>query len=138
MVTRGKFANDLLTRLGAPRTRRNRQALVAWMQTEGYGGKNNPLNTTMKMPGSTTFNTHGVQNYTTIEQGNEAAYRTLTQSDERYGYGKIISSLRNNRRPRRTLQALIDSSWGTTDLVLEVLEDVQRTWPDMAAKPAAN
>ena len=138
METRGKFANDLLTRLGAPTSRRNRQALVAWMQTEGYGGKNNPLNTTMAMPGSTIFNTHGVRNYVSLDQGLEAAHKTLILSDVRYGYDRVVRRLRQSRPPHSTLTALIDSSWGTTDLVLDVLEDVKRTWPEMASKPAAN
>ena len=137
-MTRLEFANALLARLKAPTTRRNRQAMVAWMQTEGYGGKNNPLNTTMPMPGSTIFNTHGVRNYVSIDDGVEAAARTLLQSDARYGYAKVIERFRNSRPPARTLQALIDSSWGTTDLVLRVLEDVKRTWPDMGEAPAAN
>ena len=72
-MTRIEFANALLSRLRAPTTRRNRQAMIAWMQTEGYGGKNNPLNTTMPMPGSTIFNTHGVRNYVSIDDGVEAA-----------------------------------------------------------------
>ena len=98
-MTRIEFANALLSRLRAPTTRRNRQAMVAWMQTEGYGGKNNPLNTTMPMPGSTIFNTHGVRNYVSIDDGVEAAARTLVQSDARYGYAKVIDRFRNSRPP---------------------------------------
>ena len=136
--TRRHFANALLDLLDAPATKTNRQALVAWMQTEGYGGKNNPLNTTLPMPGSTIYNSHGVRNYVSLEQGCEAAAKTLLVSDTAYGYRKIITKLRHSRPPREILRALIDSSWGTTSLVLEVLEDVKRTWPEMAGAKAAN
>lgn len=136
-MTRKEFADALLIKLRAPRGANNRRALVAWMQTEGYGGRNNPLNTTMKMPGSTTFNTHGVQNYVSIVDGVNAAARTLTEGQEEWGYDRIIRRLEKDAAPEDTLRALVRSSWGTTDLVFDVLEDVQSNFQAMADKPAA-
>lgn len=139
MITRRQFADRLLRRIQAPVTRHNRVALVSWMQTEGYGGRNNPMNTTLRLPGSTTFNSHGVQNYVTIDQGCEAIARTLLHSNEEYRYASIIRHLRRDERPRYTLEALLRSSWGTTDLVLDVLEDAQDQdkWEALATAPAA-
>jgi len=137
MITRKEFADRMLTKLGAPTSANNRRALVAWMHTEGYGGKNNPLNTSLKMPGSTTFNSHGVQNYLEITDGVSAAARTLLEGEEEWNYEPIITLLQQNRKPERTLAALLKSSWGTTDLVLRVLDDVRADFDKYASADAA-
>lgn len=136
-MTRKEFADALLVKLNAPRSAHNRRALVAWMQTEGYGGRNNPLNTTLKMPGSTTFNSHGVQNYVSEIDGVNAAARTLTEGQEEWGYDRIIRRLQKDAEPDATLRALVRSSWGTTDLVFDVLEDVLNDFKAMAEQPAS-
>ena len=136
-MTRKEFCDKVLGKLNAPKSANNRRALVAWAHTEGYGGINNPFNTSLKLEGSTTYNSHGVQNYVSIEDGVTATVRTLKEGREEWGYRRIINRLRDDADPEQTLKALINSSWGTTDLVLRVLEDVRDDFQTYADAPAA-
>ena len=88
------WAQEQLQSLGVPLTTANEQSLIAWALLEGGGGTYNPLNTSLPEPGSTTFNSYGVQNYTDWAEGitadtstiNEAAY-TQIKSDLTAGTG---------------------------------------------------
>lgn len=71
------FAIAVLKGIGAPATAANVRSIEAWVAREGGGGKNNPLNTTEQMPGSTTFNSVGVQNYPSPAEGVAATVKTL-------------------------------------------------------------
>lgn len=71
------FISLLLAGLGAPLTTANKNFLAAWINREGGGGLNNPLNTTQRMTGSTSFNSVGVQNYTSIATGVQATLKTM-------------------------------------------------------------
>lgn len=140
---RGDFAVALLKELGYPETWRNKVALVSWMAAEGGpsvdGSWNppqarfNPLNTTLRMPGSTDFNWVLVQNYTSFKQGVEATAKTLR--GRRVGYGLIRRHLRRNHEPIRTLRAVERSDWGTGGLALRVLPGVKDNYDDYADKP---
>jgi hypothetical protein len=70
-----------------PVTTSNVQFLYNWMKAEGGGGNNNPLNTTLREPGSTTFNSAGVQNFTSTDQGIQATLSTLK------GYPTVVAAL---------------------------------------------
>lgn len=124
--TRGQFAWALLPKVGAPRTRRNVRALLAWMQAEGDAGRFNPLNTTKDWPGATTFNWVGVKNYASFQDGVNATAETLNYGADRdlYGYKPIRARLRANRPAWRTLTAVENSQWGTGGLALRVLRTV--------------
>lgn len=131
-MTRGEFAHKLLGRLGAPKTLHTRRALMAWMQAEGGSARSNPLNTTLKLPGSTDFNEVPVQNYTSGEQGIAATATTLLR-EKSHGYERIVRRLRMNAPAWAIVDAIIESDWGTghedapgDDTVIEkVLDDIQ-------------
>lgn len=124
--TRGEFANEFLKAIGAPVSKNNRRALLAWMQAEGDAGRFNPLNTTQSWPGATDFNWVGVKNYASFMDGVKATVRTLNYGANRnlYGYRAIRGRLRGNRPAWRTLKAVEDSQWGTGGLALQVLRTV--------------
>jgi hypothetical protein len=57
----------------------NQSLIEKWVAREGGGGLNNPLNTTLRQPGSTPLkgNSAGVQNYTSFIQGVDATALTI-------------------------------------------------------------
>jgi hypothetical protein len=133
-VTRGEFAYKLLKLLAVPHPKllHNRRALQTWIQCEGAGGAYNPLNTTLRKPGSSTLNSAGVQNYTSAEQGLEATFETLRGAD----YAGIRERLHRNAAAAETLRAIGESPWGTSQaLMLEVLPDVQADVRSYERKP---
>jgi hypothetical protein len=86
----------MLTAIGAPPTPANIKSISSWIAHEGpYGtqGQNNPLNTTLKMPGSTSFMGLAVQNYPTPAEGIAATAQTLTGGP----YGDILLYLRSGQ-----------------------------------------
>ena len=89
------FAHSLLATIGAPQTSANVSSILAWINHEGGGGTNNPLNTTLPLGGSTNFNNlgggQGVQNYATLALGVAANARTLLGG----GYSDIVSALKS-------------------------------------------
>jgi hypothetical protein len=66
---RERWAHDFLTRLGMPVTAENVKLMVAWQKAEGTRAANNPLATTQGMPGATRFNSVGVKNYLSYDDG---------------------------------------------------------------------
>lgn len=92
-VTSTSFVSALLKALGAPATSANIGFLNAWMRREGGGGANNPLNTTERMTGSTSFNSVGVQNYNSLATGVAATVKTL----ENGKYSDLIAALRGGK-----------------------------------------
>jgi hypothetical protein len=123
-MNRGPFWNEVTRRLGARVTLHTRRAGQAQIQTEGGGARNNPFNTTQRMPNSTTYNWVGVQNYATPEEGIQATVKTLKYKG--HGYEKILRALRRNLPATRIVQAIGESDWGTdASLVLQVLDDIK-------------
>jgi murein DD-endopeptidase MepM/ murein hydrolase activator NlpD len=111
-----EFAKALLTKLNIPITPQATTALTTWMHWEG-GTKNNafnPMNTTYEMPGSTDFNSIGVQSYVSLTQGVDATYNTLTgnKAKER-GYTAILDALRTGAPLDTFVNNINKSSWGT-------------------------
>lgn len=129
-MTRRQFAGMLLKEMGVPDTDAHvgaRRFLVAWMHAEtgehpglcngvsGEGAAWNPLNTTLKMPGSTFYNhlstTTGVQNYATAKDGTVAFRRTL-EGDTRYA--ELVSLFKTPGSTQADLATALDKSpWGT-------------------------
>lgn len=118
------FYKRVLKCLGAEPTKSNMSFMYAWRQSEGGSAKNNPFNTTLKLPGSTKYrnNTHGVQNYKTYEDGVTATCKTLINGRDKYGYNKIIDGLKNNVGITKLSDAVVNSKWGTTDLLKKVVQ----------------
>ena len=133
-VTREQFADRFLDSIGAPKSRRNRIAMVAWMEGENTEAAFNPLATTLSMPGAGQFNYAGVRNYRNLDDGVEATRRTLTYGASRdlYGYAAIYRRLRANAMPRRTLRAVKKSMWGTGEQGLASLKRVKADYETYA------
>ena len=111
--TRQGFAVALLNALGAPVTSQNLSAIVSWEIQEGGGFGNraafNPLNTTLRLPGSRTVTRVGVQAYTSPSQGLQATVQTLRNGL----YGGILAALRAGNSAQAVERAVAASPWGT-------------------------
>lgn len=114
------FYEAILASLGAKSTPEKIKFLKAWRQAEGGKAKNNPFNTTKKMPvdGVTNYNSVGVKNYPDRQTGLEATVKTLTLPY----YSELLSKLRNDNITAQELAETDDlSTWGTGQLVSTVL-----------------
>jgi peptidoglycan hydrolase-like protein with peptidoglycan-binding domain len=117
-ITDESFYKKLLENLGAPITDSNLQFLYAWRQAEGKAGKYNPFNTTQKMAGATNFNSVGVKNYLSIEDGMVATVKTLKNGR----YECIVNGLKNDIGALNIASCESLNTWGTGDLVYKVLQ----------------
>ncbi|HZR12418.1 MAG TPA: hypothetical protein VFC33_04135 [Acidimicrobiia bacterium] len=113
-----QWANDFLTRLGMPVTSENVRAIVAWEKAEGTKAQFNPLATTRSMPGASNFNSVGVKNFASYQDGIEANAEALTNGR----YPNILAALRRGDSAEAVAQAIASSPWGTGDGVLRVLQ----------------
>lgn len=111
------FFGPLLEKIGAPKSDENIKFLMAWSQAEGKGGKNNPFNTTWKLDGSTSINSHGVKDYLSITDGIDATYKTLKHNR----YRCIVNGLVNDIGADKISSCHSLKTWGTGDLVAKVL-----------------
>lgn len=132
-MTRNDWLHKLYDALGVPHTNRNAWAGVSWIRAEGGEANWNPLNTTQKMPGSTDYNSVGVQEYPDFETGLAATVKTITQTNPELGYAEILHHLRRSDPARQTLKAVEASSWGTGGLALEVLPSVREDYEKWAS-----
>lgn len=108
-ISYGEWAGSFLSSLGAPGSRSNRIAVVAWVASEGTQATWNPLATTKHMPGATQYNSHGVRNYLSKQQGIQASILTLELPSR--GYEPVISRLRAGAEAMETAEAIRDSLW---------------------------
>ena len=70
----------------------------------------NPINTTLRMPGSRSVTAIGVQAYRDWDQGIEATAKTLAQNN----MNAITASLARSAPADDTLRAVASSPWGCT------------------------
>jgi hypothetical protein len=110
-VTYGRWASLFLRAIDAPVCRDNMVAMVAWQVAESTQAAWNPLATTRRMPGSTDFNSVGVQNFQSLAQGLEATWGTIENGWEVYRYGAIVRSLRACGTALQTALSINASSW---------------------------
>jgi hypothetical protein len=85
--------------------------VVAWQAAEGTQAAWNPLATTHRMPGSTSFNSVGVQNFVSLEQGLLGTEETIENGWDVYRYGAIVRSLQACAGSMDTALAINASSW---------------------------
>jgi hypothetical protein len=112
------WARDFLTKLGMPITSENVRAVSAWEQAEGTKASFNPLATTQSgFAGETRFNSVGVKNYATYQDGIDANVHALTNGR----YANVLAALRSGNDANAVAQAIKDSPWGTGGGVLRVL-----------------
>lgn len=118
-VTRGEFAHHVMKRRGIPKTWRNRVVFMAWAQSEGGDAYWNMLNTTLRQPGSTNYNSVGVQNYISAEQGLYATAKTFDTPGQ--GYSAFEDAMKRGERAEVICGLIGESSWGTgSKLIHEV------------------
>jgi len=110
-VSYGEWAHAFLRVMGAPTCHENLVVTIAWQAQEGTQAAWNPLATTHRMDGSTDFNSVGVQNFLSLEQGLAASRETIENGWDVYRYGAIIRSMRGCADPLDTARAIADSSW---------------------------
>lgn len=91
------FFRAVLADLGAPDTPGNLRSLEAWYPHEWPswppGAENNPLDSTLPMPGSSAINSVGVQNYPSAAEGARATAETIRNGN----YPRIVRDLVNGR-----------------------------------------
>jgi peptidoglycan hydrolase CwlO-like protein len=114
-ISYGEWAEAFLGSIGAPVVRDNLVAVVAWEASEGTQATWNPLATTMPWPGATTYNSHNVRNYKTMQDGLDATKATLLRPT--HGYEKILDNLEKGAEAMETGKAINKSDWcrGCTD-----------------------
>ena len=135
-ISRGAFANSLLSKLGFPVSQNNLISLVGWMQAEGSPCGFNPLDTTQGFAGARNCNSVGVKIYPSYADGVAATVNTLHNGY----YGGILSALHASEVPTATGEAIATSKWGTGKLALECITDAYRspsTYASWAAKAIA-
>lgn len=130
--TRAAFARRILAVGKWPPHANNHAALVAWMEAEGTAAKYNPLATTRAEPGATDFNSVGVKNYTSFEQGVKATVDTIKNGR----YADVITCLKSHMAATTTLKAVTASPWGTHVPEESTFVDAIRAdWSKYAFKP---
>ena len=107
----GDWAPRFLRQLDAPTCLPNVVVVVAWQANEFTQARWNPLATTHRMAGSTSFNGVGVQNYRSLRQGLRASVETLTGGAASYGYTAVIDALRGCASSATTADAIRASAW---------------------------
>ncbi len=112
-----QMGKDILTDIGAPLTAENYKLLAAWAQAEGGNATYNPFNTTQPAAGASNYNSDGVKNYTSYDQGVQATVQTLNNGY----YPGILSSLKAGTSATMTADAIANSPWGTGTLVEKIL-----------------
>lgn len=137
-VSFGRWAELLLSKLGAPICQDNLIAVVAWESAEGTAAAYNPLATTHDAPGASDFNTVGVKNYPSLGDGIQATIDTLVLGSPTYGYGAVLASLAACAPAESTAAAINASAWcrGCTGglYVLNVVPLVRADYERFAAR----
>jgi murein DD-endopeptidase MepM/ murein hydrolase activator NlpD len=106
---REQWAVDLLKAVGNEQpTPATVSFVVAWQAEEGTTARFNPLATSQDMEGATLFNSHGVKEYSSYEEGIAATVKTLGYSYT--GYAEVLEGLRSNN-PALALSGLSASPW---------------------------
>lgn len=112
------FLSDVLRGIGAPVNAATLAFMRAWARYESGTPSNNPdsaswnpLNTTLNAKGATPFNSVGVRNYQSREQGLSATIATL--NSKRGYYDGILKALRRGNG-EAAMKALVASPWSGT------------------------
>ena len=109
-ISYGAWAAQLMRTLGAPACHANLVVVVTWQYVEFTQAAWNPLADSLSVPGSTTFNSSGVQNYPFLSVGLQAVKTTL-ENGASLGYGAIVSSLARCDDAMTTARAINASAW---------------------------
>ena len=111
------WAHDFLQRAGFPLTPANVQVVYSWEFAEsgGGGGMWNPLNTTQGgYAGESDFNSVGVKNYATREDGLNANAKVIHNGY----YPMVVGLLSLGNNAQAVVNAITASPWGTRHIEL--------------------
>lgn len=104
--------------IGAPVTPDNMRYAGAWQQAEGGNAAFNPFNTTQPSAGASNYNSVGVKNYGSLQEGLHATAQTLLNGH----YNKLVADLRSGKASAMQLaQDEAATPWGTGPLIEKVL-----------------
>jgi hypothetical protein len=117
-VDPARFSKDVLARIGAPVTEQNMAVMQAWIKAEGTKAQFNPLATVRKAPGASNFNSVGVKNFVSYEQGVDTTVGAITNGL----YDDVIAALRRGNDAYAVADAIAASPWGSGALVRKVLD----------------
>jgi hypothetical protein len=113
-----QWAKDFLNKINMPVTSENMRLMVAWQKAEGTKARFNPLATTQGgFAGSTKFNSVGVKNFATYQDGIDANAKVIRNGL----YENVLAALRKGTSAEEVAQAIAASPWGTGHLVEKVL-----------------
>jgi hypothetical protein len=136
-MRRSQFGQAVLLKI-APHvgfTRERAGFFIAWAAFEGSEALNNPFDTTEPYDGATDYNSVGVKNYLTWEDGVDATVRTLVNGY----YEHFLKVLRNEKSTvRELLNALDATPWGshpTTLLYQDVMLEYGKYDSEVAGSP---
>lgn len=113
-----EFYSEVLEGIDAPVTENTLTFFFAWREAESGLCAFNPFATTQPYGNSTKFNTAGVRNYETKEDGIAATIKTLLNGY----YPDLLDKLRNDLDPLEIATSKNLTTWGTGNLVLTVLK----------------
>jgi hypothetical protein len=114
-----QWSKDFLDRLGMPRTSENIRAMTAWQRAEGTAARFNPLATIQGgFDGATNFNSVGVKNYVSYEDGLAANVKAITNGR----YANILAALQQGTSAMGVADAIAASPWGSGELVRRILQ----------------
>lgn len=109
-MLRSEYFTEVLKKLNAYVSVSRIQCGVAWASYENTEAENNPYATTEPWPNSSEFNSAGVRNYATVEDGIDATVATLTNGY----YDHLLNVLRTPEcTSRDVLNAIDGSPWGS-------------------------
>lgn len=106
---------QILAGIGAPDSISNQDAFNAWQRAEGGSAANNPFDTTQGAAGTTNYNSVGVKNYRTSQQGVQATIQTL----ENGHYAAVLKALREGTNAYQVAAAVGASPWGTSGSLMD-------------------
>ena len=114
-----KFYDEILDCIGAPDTEENKLFFYAWRQSESTKATYNPFATTQPLGNDTKYNSVGVRNYETEEDGIKATCKTLKNGR----YPCIVGGLKSDIGAKNIAKKCIANlkTWGTGELVFKVL-----------------
>lgn len=108
-VSSQAFAQAVIAAAGVAQTGAMVDVFVAVFEGEGTTAAWNPAATELKLPGSTDFNTAGVQNFESMAQGVKATAATLHDGH----YGPVLVELGQGTDSVAAIRAWAESPWGT-------------------------
>ncbi len=125
------YARALCTKMGWSQSLNNIDVIVAWEAAEGSQAQFNPLDTEEGgQPGESDYNSVGVKNYPTLDEGLQAVYDTLTNGL----YANVLNCFARSEVAQTTTAAIDQCPWGTRN-VTEVLTLVQAQRTDYYTRP---